>query len=133
MSTREEEMHARQREEGAQFEQLDYFKRIAEALELIARPGQSVPVTAVADEPVHSGHKGGEFLKLMKKQFEARFADSSIEWSAVNRLITTLFNMAGRFTKSADGCTEEDVLWLYGVLWTSLQNGFAKELSDMRK
>lgn len=127
-----EDRHIEERRKQAtgELDQGILLERIALALESIAQPAKS---TQQSTGPVHSGHKGRAFLTQTKRQFEDRFPNSKLEWKTVNQWITTLYNLASRFTKNTDSPAEEDVLWMYQALSASLQNGFAKELSDMNK
>ena len=77
------------------------------------------------DAPVHSGHKGGDFLKKTKMEFEVRFGESGLDWESFQRWITTTFKFAGQLDKKASTATAEDVIWAHKALSTSLSNGFA--------
>ena len=82
------------------------------------------------DAPVHSGHKGGDFLKKTKMEFEVRFGESGLDWETFQRWITTAFKFAGQFEKNVPGASEEDIIWVFSGLNTSLSNGFAHLLKE---
>lgn len=104
--------------------------RIIELLEIVA--GVTSSSTAIdISRPRHSGHKGGDFLKEIKRDFSSRFPDSEEQWKTMNSWITTVFNIAGRFKKALPDATAEDLEWLYSILIVSLGNGFAKAIADL--
>lgn len=107
----------------------DQGERIIALLQMIAGVGTTTQ-QAPGDKPVHSGHKGGEFLKEVKLEFDARFAESGLEWKMVQGWITTVFKISSTAVKKVPGAKADDLEWLYSVLHTSLANGFAHVLQD---
>ena len=83
---------------------------------------------AVRDRPLHSGHKGGQFMTEARTEFANRFNDSSLDWRQVNKWITQLFKIGSSASESA---TREDMIWLFDMLCTSLENGFAQAMKNM--
>lgn len=103
------------------------LERIIELLEQGARPLPAAP----SGRPAHSGHKGGDFIKEVRAEHTRRFANTPLDWKAVNGWLTTVYGIAVRARKSAPEAGAGDFLWLHETLKTSLDNGFAQLLADI--
>ena len=103
------------------------LERIIELLEGGVKPIASPP----PGTPVHSGHKGGDFIKETRAEHTRRFTNTPLDWKAVNGWITTVYGIAVRARKSAPKAGAGDFLWLHAALKTSLDNGFAQLLSEI--
>ena len=65
----------------------------------------------------------------VRTEFNKRFKASSLEWRQVNKWITQLFKIG---SQAYEGATEEDMIWLFSILETSLENGFAQALKNLQ-
>ncbi len=97
--------------------------------QLVNAVSYTIPEQAPTNgKPVHSGHKGGEFMHEARTEFKERFQSPGLPWSSVNKWITLVFGIA---SKAGEGASADDMTWLYQTLSTSLQNGFAFVIKEM--